>query len=172
MKNKIVPFLVFLFFIFIFFVFYKSLNQTNIYTPNVNLNKNIPEFEAKILKSNESFSNKDFMLNEYYLINIWASWCAPCRLEHKYLLELNDINSLKMIGINYKDLKLNAENFLNDLGNPYDLILSDDNGKLSINWGAYGVPETFIVFNNKIVKKYTGPLNEINVQEIRKILSK
>ncbi|AFS48176.1 Redoxin [alpha proteobacterium HIMB5] len=171
MKNKIVPFLVFLFFIFIFFVFYKSLNQTNIYTPNVNLNKNIPEFEAKILKSNESFSNKDFMLNEYYLINIWASWCAPCRLEHKYLLELNDINSLKMIGINYKDLKLNAENFLNDLGNPYDLILSDDNGKLSINWGAYGVPETFIVFNNKIVKKYTGPLNETNVQEIRKILS-
>jgi cytochrome c biogenesis protein CcmG/thiol:disulfide interchange protein DsbE len=171
MKNKIVPFLVFFFFIFIFFVFYKSLNQTNIYTPNVNLNKNIPEFEAKIFKSNESFSSKDFKLNEYYLINIWASWCAPCRLEHKYLLELNDINSLKMIGINYKDLKLNAENFLNDLGNPYDLILSDDNGKLSINWGAYGVPETFIVFNNKIVKKYTGPLNEINVQEIRKILN-
>ena len=171
MKNKIVPFLVFLFFIFTFFVFYKSLNQTNIYTPNVNLNKNIPEFEAKIFKSNESFSNKDFTLNEYYLINIWASWCAPCRLEHKYLLELNDINSLKMIGINYKDLKLNAENFLEDLGNPYDLILNDDNGKLSINWGAYGVPETFIVFNNKIVKKYTGPLNEINVQEIRKILS-
>ena len=171
MKNKIVPFLVFFFFIFIFFVFYKSLNQTNIYTPNVNLNKNIPEFEEKIFKSNESFSSKDFMLNEYYLINIWASWCAPCRLEHKYLLELNDINSLKMIGINYKDLKLNAENFLNDLGNPYDLILSDDNGKLSINWGAYGVPETFIVFNNKIVKKYTGPLNETNVQEIRKILS-
>ena len=172
MKNKIVPFLVFFFFIFIFFVFYKSLNQTNIYTPNVNLNKNIPEFEAKIFKSNKSFSSKDFILNEYYLINIWASWCAPCRLEHKYLLELNDINSLKMIGINYKDLKLNAENFLDDLGNPYDLILNDDNGKLSINWGAYGVPETFIVFNNKIVKKYTGPLNEINVQEIRKILSK
>ena len=171
MKNKIVPFLVFFLFIFVFFVFYKSLNQTNIYTPNVNLNKNIPEFEAKIFKSNESFSSKDFKLNEYYLINIWASWCAPCRLEHKYLLELNDINSLKMIGINYKDLKLNAENFLNDLGNPYDLILSDDNGKLSINWGAYGVPETFIVFNNKIVKKYTGQLNEINVQEIRKILS-
>ena len=171
MKNKIVPFIVFFFFIFIFFVFYKSLNQTNIYTPNVNLNKNIPEFEAKIFKSNKSFSSKDFTLNEYYLINIWASWCAPCRLEHKYLLELNNINSLRMIGINYKDLKLNAENFLNDLGNPYDLILSDDNGKLSINWGAYGVPETFIVFNNKIVKKYTGPLNEINVQEIRKILS-
>ena len=171
MKNKIVPFLVFFFFIFIFFVFYKSLNQTNIYTPNVNLNKNIPEFEAKIFESNESFSSKDFMLNEYYLINIWASWCAPCRLEHKYLLELNDINSLKMIGINYKDLKLNAENFLDDLGNPYDLILNDNNGKLSINWGAYGVPETFIVFNNKIVKKYKGPLNEIIVQEIRKILS-
>ena len=171
MKSKIVPFLVFFFFIFIFFVFYKSLNQKNIYTPSVNLNKNIPEFEAKIFKSNGSFSNKDFILNEYYLINIWASWCAPCRLEHKYLLELNDINSLKMIGINYKDVELNVENFLDDLGNPYDLILNDDNGKLSINWGAYGVPETFIVFNNKIVKKYTGPLNEINVQEIRKILN-
>ena len=171
MKNKIVPFLVFFFFIFIFFVFYKSLNQTNIYTPNVNLNKNIPEFEAKIFKSNESFSSKDFMLNEYYLINIWASWCAPCQIEHKYLMKLNKIKKLNLIGINYKDSKSNADNFLKNLGNPYDIILIDEDGKLSINWGAYGVPETFLIFNNKIKKKYTGPLDEISVEEIEKILN-
>ena len=171
MKNKIVPFLVFFFFIFIFFVFYKSLNQTNIYTPNVNLNKNIPEFEAKIFKSNESFSSKDFILNEYYLINIWASWCAPCQIEHKYLMKLNKIKKLNLIGINYKDSKSNADNFLKNLGNPYDIILIDVDGKLSINWGAYGVPETFLIFNNKIKKKYTGPLDETSVEEIEKIFN-
>ena len=171
MKNKIVPFLVFFFFIFIFFVFYKSLKQTNIYTPNVNLNKNIPEFEAKIFKSNESFSSKDFMPNEYYLINIWASWCAPCQIEHKYLMKLNKIKKLNLIGINYKDSKSNADNFLKNLGNPYDIILIDEDGKLSINWGAYGVPETFLIFNNKIKKKYTGPLDETSVQEIEKIFN-
>ena len=171
MKNKIVPFLIFFFFIFIFFVFYKSLNQTNIYTPNVNLNKNIPEFEAKIFKSNESFSSKDFALNEYYLINIWASWCAPCQIEHKYLMKLNKIKKLNLIGINYKDSKSNADNFLKNLGNPYDIILIDEDGKLSINWGAYGVPETFLIFNNKIKKKYTGPLDETSVEEIEKIFN-
>ena len=171
MKNKIVPFLIFFFFIFIFFVFYKSLNQTNIYTPNVNLNKNIPEFEAKIFKSNESFSSKDFALNEYYLINIWASWCAPCQMEHKYLMKLNKIKKLNLIGINYKDSKSNADNFLKNLGNPYDIILIDEDGKLSINWGAYGVPETFLIFNNKIKKKYTGPLDETSVEEIEKIFN-
>ena len=171
MKNKIVPFSVFFFFIFIFFVFYKSLNQTNIYTPNVNLNKNIPEFEAKIFKSNERFSSKDFILNEYYLINIWASWCAPCQIEHKYLMKLNKIKKLNLIGINYKDSKSNADNFLKNLGNPYDIILIDEDGKLSINWGAYGVPETFLIFNNKIKKKYTGPLDETSVQEIEKIFN-
>ena len=171
MKNKIVPFLVFFFFIFIFFVFYKSLNQTNIYTPNINLNKNIPEFEAKIFKLNNSFSSKDFVLNEYYLINIWASWCAPCQMEHKYLMKLNKIKKLNLIGINYKDSKSNADNFLRNLGNPYDIILIDEDGKLSINWGAYGVPETFLIFNNKIKKKYTGPLDETSVEEIEKIFN-
>ena len=171
MKNKIVPFLVFFFFIFIFFVFYKSLNQTNIYTPNVNLNKKIPEFEAKIFKSNERFSSKDFILNEYYLINIWASWCAPCQIEHKYLMKLNKTKKLNLIGINYKDSKSNADNFLKNLGNPYDIILIDEDGKLSINWGAYGVPETFLILNNKIKKKYTGPLDETSVEEIEKIFN-
>ena len=170
MKNKLIPFVVFLFFIFVFFVFFKSLKQTNIYTPNVNLNKNVPEFEMKIFNVNKSFSNNDFKSNQYYLINIWASWCAPCRIEHVYLMELSNIKKLNIIGINYKDEKSNAEKFLDELGNPYDLILKDKSGKFSIGWGAYGVPETFVVFDNKIIKKFTGPLNEVNVEEIKKIL--
>lgn len=170
MKNKLIPFVVFLFFIFVFFVFFKSLKQTNIYTPNVNLNKNVPEFEMKIFNVNKSFSNNDFKSNQYYLINIWASWCAPCQIEHVYLMELSNIKKLNIIGINYKDIKSNAEKFLDELGNPYNLILKDESGKFSIGWGAYGVPETFVVFDNKIIKKFTGPLNEANVEEIKKIL--
>ena len=81
---------------------------------------------------------------------------ALAKIDANVLRDIADKNQLKIIASHIS----------------YDLILNDNNGKLSINWGAYGVPETFIVFNNKIVKKYTGPLNEINVQEIRKILSK
>ncbi len=171
MKIKPISLLIFTLVIFVFFIFYKSLDKTNIYSPSVNLNKLIPEFDSKTFYTNTNFSNNDLKKNNYYLINIWASWCAPCQIEHKFLLKLNKIEKLNLIGINYKDLKPNAESFLKDLGNPYDTILIDKEGKLSISWGAYGVPETFLVFNNKIKKKYTGPLDETSFNEIKKILN-
>ena len=101
--------------------------------------------EEKQINFNEVLTGKNF-----YLINIWSSWCEPCKDESEYLLELKNDNPIKMIGINYKDKVENANNFLKDLGNPYDLIISDIEGTLAINWGAYGVPESFLIHESNI----------------------
>ena len=125
----------------------------------------------------ESFKNKDYLTNEnlksnnYTLINFWASWCAPCRVEHPFLMQLSQIKNLKILGVNFKDKKNNAINFLNDLGNPYYYLAKDDQGKQSVNFGIYGIPESILI--NKdfiIIKKFVGPLNSVDLKEIKKII--
>ena len=171
MKKKILPYSIILIFLIIFAVFYKSLKDTNIYTPDVKINNDIPVFSAELLLSNSNLiSTEIFKLNEFYLLNIWASWCAPCRDEHPILMSLSKNNKLNIIGMNYKDNKKKAKSFLNELGNPYEKIILDRNGINSIEWGAFGVPETFIIYNNKIIKKYIGPLNQELLMEIQKII--
>ena len=95
---------------------------------------------------------------------------VPCKAEHPYLMNLSSKNEIEIIGLNYKDKKENAKKFLNDLGNPYKIILLDKKGTISIDWGAYGVPETFLVYEKKIIKKFIGPINAESVREIEKIL--
>ena len=171
MTKKLVPYLIILIFIIIFIVFFKSLKDTNIYTPEVKINKNIPIFSAELLFSNNELSSTEiFEVDKFYLLNIWASWCAPCRVEHSILMSLGKNNKLNIIGMNYKDNKENAKSFLAELGNPYKQIIIDKNGTNSIEWGAFGVPETFIIKNNKIIKKFIGPLNQELLREIQKIL--
>jgi len=99
------------------------------------------------------------------IVNIWASWCAPCRAEHPLLLELSEDKHFQLIGINYKDKPSNALRFLGSLGNPYDIVGVDENGRSSIEWGVYGVPETFIVDSEgKIAYKHVGPLSPASME--------
>jgi len=171
MKNKLILYSIILIFLIIFAVFYKSLKDTNIYTPETKINNDIPIFSADLLFSNKnSTSSEIFELDKFYLLNIWASWCVPCRNEHPILMSLSKNNKLTVIGMNYKDNKKNAKSFLAELGNPYKKIIVDKNGTNSIEWGAYGVPETFIIYNNKIIKKYIGPLNKELLMEIQKLI--
>jgi cytochrome c biogenesis protein CcmG/thiol:disulfide interchange protein DsbE len=94
------------------------------------------------------------------LVNVWASWCAPCREEHPLLLALSQDSRFSIAGLNYKDKPENARRFLGELGNPYRVIGVDDAGRTAINWGVYGVPETFLVGKDgKIVYKHVGPLS-------------
>ena len=79
-------------------------------------------------------------------------------------------DNLKVIGLNYKDTKKNANNFLKELGNPYSIIIFDNKGTNSIEWGAYGVPESFLINNNKIIKKYIGPLSKVSMEEIKSFI--
>jgi len=171
MKKKLIPYSIILIFLIIFIVFYKSLKDTNIYTPEVKINNDIPIFSAKLLLLNESSTSTEiFKSDQFYLLNIWASWCAPCRDEHPILMSLSKNNKLTIIGMNYKDNKKNAKSFLDELGNPYEKIIVDKNGTNSIEWGAFGVPETFIIYNNKIIKKYIGPLNQEFFLEIQNLI--
>ncbi|WP_269931894.1 DsbE family thiol:disulfide interchange protein [Aminobacter sp. HY435] len=94
------------------------------------------------------------------LVNVWASWCAPCREEHPVLLELSKDSRIVVAGLNYKDKPENARRFLGDLGNPYKAIGVDQHGRTTIDWGVYGVPETFLVGKDgKIAFKHVGPLS-------------
>ena len=171
MKNFFLPIPFVIIFIIIFVVFYKGLKNTNIYTPDVKINNEVPSFSAKSFYSNEKINSSDvFEKDKFYLLNIWSSWCVPCREEHPILMELNTNNTIVVIGINYKDNKENAKNFLSQLGNPYKKIFVDKNGTLSIEWGAFGVPESFIIYNKQIIKKYIGPLNKEILLEIKQLI--
>ena len=165
--------IIILFSLFIFLIFLKGLEKPNNYLPEKNSNKIETNLSVKML-----YDQKEVLLeelinnNSFSIINIWASWCLPCRDEHAYLLNLKKVNNINIIGINYKDKKSNAIKFLRDLGNPYSEVLIDPDGTKSIELGAFGIPETYLV-NNKnkeIIKKYIGPLDDVKFKEILKII--
>ncbi len=94
------------------------------------------------------------------LVNVFASWCVPCREEHPVLKTLANDPRIRLVGINYKDQPENARRFLGDLGNPYAAIGADQSGRAAIDWGVYGVPETFVVGPDGIIRyKFIGPLS-------------
>ncbi len=171
MKNKIFPFLVVIFSIFLFVIFYKGLNKSSLYEPNNEIEKDIPVFSALTFFDKKEISSKNiFDKDRFYLLNVWASWCVPCRDEHPLLINLGQNKKLEIIGLNYKDNSKNAKKFLEEMGNPYKVILLDKDGTKSIEWGAFGVPETFFIYKNKILKKFVGPLNKDSVEIIEKYL--
>ncbi|MFG1461598.1 DsbE family thiol:disulfide interchange protein [Xanthobacter sp. DSM 24535] len=99
------------------------------------------------------------------LVNVWASWCAPCREEHPILMQLAQDPRLRVIGINYKDAPDNARRFLGQYGLPFAAVGTDPNGRVAIDWGVYGVPETFLVApDGTIAHKFVGPLSEDTVR--------
>ena len=170
-KKSIFSLIILILLIISFFVFKFALQKEKIYSPKMSENQVFTDFEVvglieeKQINFNEMLTGKNF-----YLINIWSSWCEPCKDESAYLLELKKNTPVMMIGINYKDKKKNALNFLKLYGDPFDQIFIDKQGTISINFGAYGVPETFLINqDNKVLKKYIGPLNDGDVYEIKKI---
>lgn len=161
LKRLVIFISIFILLFLLAIIFFKSLKTENVYIPDKLIGKEIPNFSSKSLFGNEYLDfKKSFINKKYYLINIWSSWCAPCREEHPYLMQLLQNNKLEIVGINFKDKNKNALSFLNKQGNPYKKIFIDNDGSLSINLGAYGVPETFLVNNKKIILlKFIGPLN-------------
>ena len=172
MKNNFSLLIIITFLIFCFVIFYKGLNNSNTYAPKVKNIKSIPVFDAKDFNSSTYLnSQKIFGEDTFYIVNIWASWCVPCRKEHPLLMKLSKNQSIRLIGLNYRDNFDNAKKFINEFGNPYSQIIIDNDGTLSIEFGAYGVPESFIIDKNKkILKKIIGPINEEIVEEIKLLI--
>ena len=167
MKNKLLLIFISLIFIIVFILFYKGLQNTNVYTPETKMNNKIPRFSTELFYSKKLINSSElFSSDKFYLVNIWSSWCVPCSQEHPLLMSLSESKKVDVIGINYKDTQNNAENFLNKLGNPYKKIIFDKEGIHAIEWGAYGVPESFLIHNGIIIKKYIGPLNDELIKEI------
>ena len=172
-KKSIFSLIILILLIILFFVFKFALQKEKIYSPKISDNQIFTDFKVQsLIDENQIYFNKVLVGQNFYLINIWSSWCVPCKDEIKYLLELKNVTPIMMIGINYKDKKKNALDFLKSYGDPFDQIFIDKQGTISINFGAYGVPETFLINNdNKVLKKYIGPLNEKDVNEIKKIVN-
>jgi cytochrome c biogenesis protein CcmG, thiol:disulfide interchange protein DsbE len=104
------------------------------------------------------------------VVNVWASWCVPCHDEARLLTELGKDKRLQMVGINYKDTPENARRFLGRYGNPFGIVGVDGNGRAAIEWGVYGVPETFVVGRNgTIVYKMVGPIMPDNIDSVLRV---
>ena len=152
---------IFFFLILLTFFYLLTIERNPSELPSNLLDKNVPEFETNSLLKNENFiSSKEFG-NEIILVNFFATWCKPCRDEHKYIKLFSNEKKIKIIGINYKDNPKKAIEWLKNLGNPYSNIPIDKNGRIAIDWGVYGIPETFIVNSKGIIKyRHIGPITK------------
>ena len=165
--------IIYIFFVFVFITLYLSLDKQKIYNTEDLVGKKIAEVELTLFNNSSIFNTKEISNYKFTLLNFWASWCAPCRKEHKNLIKLSKSKNLKIIGVNFKDNRTNAQEFLQEMGNPFFILTKDPKGKQSVNFGVYGIPETILVNQDlEILKKYIGPLNSKDVNEIKNIIKK
>ena len=158
--QKIIKIIILFIFLFGIGIFYIRLTRATNYNTSSLINRETPEFKIISFDDSNFFTRDDIKKYDYTLINFWASWCAPCRIEHPILMKLSQKKKLMLLGINFKDKELQAKTFLSELGNPYDLLAKDKNGKHSVKFGIYGIPESILI--NKelmIIEKFVGPLS-------------
>jgi cytochrome c biogenesis protein CcmG/thiol:disulfide interchange protein DsbE len=173
MKKKIFLFPLITFSIILFIFFYLLLIERNpSEIPSNLIDKDIPKFKSEsLIKSGEYISQENFK-NKITLVNFFASWCKPCRDEHKYIKLLANNENIQIIGINYKDNPKKAKAWLAEVGNPYLYIGTDKKGNFAIDWGVYGIPETFIVNSKSIIKyRHVGPITKKIYKKINSIIS-
>lgn len=120
--------------------------------PSPLIGKSFPDMEVEDFHTGEKYSTQDKLKTKISLVNVWASWCATCRAEHEMLMKIAKTNAVQMMGINYKDTKKDGTKFIDVLGNPYNLVIFDQLGKLGLELGVYATPETFLVDQDGIIR--------------------
>ena len=139
--------------------------------PSNLLNKKVPMFETESLLKNERFVSSQEFGNEIILVNFFATWCKPCRDEHIYIKRFSSEKKIRVIGINYKDNSSNAIDWLKNLGNPYSNVPIDKSGRIAIDWGVYGIPETFLINSKGIIKyRHVGQITKKTYRKINLLI--
>jgi cytochrome c biogenesis protein CcmG, thiol:disulfide interchange protein DsbE len=141
--------------------------------PSALIGKPVPQFTLPPVDNigqtghaTPGFGSTELAAGDVSIVNVWASWCGPCIQEHPLLTSLKGQPGVKLVGINYKDEPSAALRFLTRLGNPYDALGADRSGRVAIDWGVYGVPETYVVDGQgRIVHKVVGPLSEAIIRK-------
>lgn len=132
------------------------------YLPSAMIGKPLPQFTLMVLETDQQVVTTDLvdLMGEPFLLNVWATWCPTCAAEHKYLQTLAD-RGVKIIGLNYKDENDKARQWLARLGNPYEFNIVDPDGRMGLNLGVYGAPETFIIDRKGVIRfRHAGDMNE------------
>ncbi|GAB4512630.1 MAG: DsbE family thiol:disulfide interchange protein [Sulfuricaulis sp.] len=156
MKKYIVPLVIFA---VLGLLLAYGLNLDPRKIPSPLIGKSLPAFSLSTVADPARKVGRDDMLGRVYLLNVWASWCVACRQEHPFLNELTGRKAVTIIGLNYKDKREDALGWLGSLGNPYELSLADNDGRLGIDLGVYGVPETFVIDKQGVIRyKQIGPI--------------
>ena len=164
MLKYLLPFLLFIA-LAVFLALGLKLNPKDIPSPLID--KPAPAFSLPILGIPEKkLSNQDLQ-GQVWLLNVWASWCVSCREEHPVLLQLAQQSSVTLVGLNYKDQADAAIEWLSKLGNPYTVSLMDSEGRTGIDYGVYGVPETFVIDKRGVVRyKHTGAVTADDLEKV------
>ena len=172
--KKLIPIIPSIFFLILFLIFFYLLksdrNPSEI--PSAMLNKKAPNFNSKSLFTRNKVASSEILGNEITLVNFFATWCKPCLDEHIYIKRFKNETEVKIIGINYKDSSEKTIKWLYELGNPYSIVITDKNGKIGIDWGVYGIPETFIINSKGIIKfRHVGPITDKSFRKINLIIN-
>ena len=141
-----------------------SLNPREVPSPLIG--KPAPDFRLPQLHQPDANFTPADLKGQVWLLNVWASWCVSCREEHAVLNEFAQAKLVTLVGLNYKDEPADARQWLAKLGNPYRLSVSDREGKVGLDWGVYGVPETFVIDKKGVIRhKHIGPVDAKSLQD-------
>ncbi len=141
--------------------------------PSTLIDQTVPPTDLALLDGTSRLTAKSFTAGKITLVNFFASWCLPCRAEHPQLMSLSKQQDVSLTGIAWKDKTEGAQSFLQELGNPFSRVALDNSGRAGIDWGVYGVPETFIIDGmGKIRYRHVGPIMPQDMERIQAILRK
>ena len=170
-KHLLIPFSLLLLIILLTFFYLLLIDRNPLELPSNLINKEVPNFETNDLLKNENFISSEEFGNEIILVNFFATWCKPCRDEHNFIQRFADEKRVRIIGINYKDNSDKTIEWLKNLGNPYSNVPIDKDGRIAIDWGVYGIPETFVVNSEGIIKyRHVGQITKKVYEKINLLI--
>ncbi len=156
MKHRLIPLAIFVVLVALLGIGLR-LDPRSVPSPLVG--KPAPDFRLPTLQDPQETLSRKSLLGKVYLLNVWASWCVSCRQEHPLLVRLSSAGLVNLYGLDYKDQREDALRWLTDSGNPYQSVVMDEEGRIGIEYGVYGVPESYLIDKKGIIRyKYIGPL--------------